>query len=266
MVDDHPVYSGPYQKPPQRRRGRTLLIATVVLLFVAVGLLVIADRVAAGVAERAIADRVGRQIAGQQVASSPPEVTVGGFPFLTQVLAGRYESISISLRDARVAVDGDSIRLRELAIDARNVTASLSTIRSGRGEVVAESVEGTGTVGYSSVANLMNRPGLQLNEQDGKLVVTAPLEILGQQLTVSGTATLSVDDGMVQVRFDELTTDGLPSAAQARSVIASYAQQFSVDIPLPDLPFQLDVQDVRALPEGLAVTATAKNVPLDAVT
>jgi hypothetical protein len=43
---------------PRRRWGRRLLVVFIVLLVIIGGLLVVADRVAASVAERAISDRV----------------------------------------------------------------------------------------------------------------------------------------------------------------------------------------------------------------
>ncbi|GAB3952020.1 hypothetical protein GCM10027614_55010 [Micromonospora vulcania] len=167
-----------------RRRGRKLFIGLVVLLLLVAGLLVVADRVAVGVAERAIADRVSQEVTKQNAQAAAPDVEVHGVPFLTQVLDGRYERISIHLRDVQASVEGDAVRLPVLDVDARNVRASLDTLRSGQGDVVADTVNGTGTISYDSLAALLNRPGLTLGEQGGKLAVTAPVDILGAKLTV----------------------------------------------------------------------------------
>ena len=62
--------------------------------------LVVADRFGALV-RRAGDQRPGRR-AGRQPEGAPrekPDVTVEGFPFLTQVLAGKYQEIKIELRD-----------------------------------------------------------------------------------------------------------------------------------------------------------------------
>ncbi|MDO3703865.1 DUF2993 domain-containing protein [Micromonospora sp. C28SCA-DRY-2] len=253
----------PYEERP-RRRGRKVLITLVVLLLVLAGLLVVADRVAAGVAERAIADQVRQEVAKQDAQSAPPEVEVGGFPFLTQVLDGRYERISIVLRDVQGSVQGDAVSVPRLDVDARDVRASLDTIRSGQGEVVAETVNGTGTISYDSLAKLLDRPGLRLAEQNGRLAVTAPVDILGQRLTVTGTADITVGkEGQVALRFNDLDAEGLPNVPLARALLSNYAKGISVDVPLPDLPFQLTVREVRPLPEGLAVTADARDVPIN---
>ncbi|MCO1596591.1 DUF2993 domain-containing protein [Micromonospora sp. RHAY321] len=247
-----------------RRRGRKLLIGLVVLLLLVGVLLVVADRVAVGVAERAIADRVSQEVTKQGAQSAAPDVEVGGTPFLTQVLDGRYERISIKLRDVQASVEGDAVRLPVLDVDARNVRASLDTLRTGQGDVVADTVNGTGTISYDSLAALLDRPGLTLGEQGGKLAVTAPVDVLGQKFTVSGTADVTVaKSGAVALRFNDLDAAGLPNLPLARAVLNNYAKGISVDVPLPDLPFQLAVREVRPLPEGLAVTADAKNVPIN---
>ncbi|MET8372786.1 DUF2993 domain-containing protein [Micromonospora profundi] len=247
-----------------RRRGRKLLIGLVVLLLVVGGLLVVADRVAVGVAERLIADRVSQEVSKQGAQAAAPKVEVAGTPFLTQVLDGRYERISIQLRDVQASVEGDAVRLPVLDVDARNVRASLDTLRTGQGDVVADTVNGTGTISYDSLAALLNRPGLTLGEQGGKLAVTAPVDVLGQNFTVSGTADVTVaENGAVALRFSNLDAEGLPNLPLARAVLNNYAKGISVDVPLPDLPFQLAVREVRPLPEGLAVTADAKDVPIN---
>ncbi|NES15678.1 MULTISPECIES: DUF2993 domain-containing protein [Micromonospora] len=253
-----------YEERP-RRRGRRVLTGFVVLLLVLAGLLVVADRLAAGAAERAIADQVEQEVAKQDATSAPPKVDVAGFPFLTQVLAGKYQHISIVLTDVQGKVQGDAVDVPRLDVDARNVKASLDTLRSRQGDVTAETVDGRGTVTYDSLAKLLDRPGLKLGEQNGKLTVTAPVDVLGVKLTVHGTADVTVAGGKVALRFNELTAEGLPNLPLARQVLTNYAKGISIDVPLPELPFQLNVRKVEPKPDGLVVTADAKNVPINSV-
>jgi hypothetical protein len=248
---------------PRRRWGRRLLVVFIVLVVVLGGLLVIADRVAASVAERELGDLVADKLVAQGAKSSPPEVAVGGFPFLTQVLDGKYESVQIRVRDLEGDVDGDGVRVPVVDVDARNVSASLETIRTGKGDVVAETLDGTATISYPSIVALMDQPGLRLAERDGKLLVTAPLDVVGQRVTVSGAAELSVAKGRVQIRFSDLTADGLPQLPGAEAVLNQYARQISISVPLPELPFELDLRGVEARPDGLAVDAQALNVQLN---
>ncbi|MFG1841030.1 DUF2993 domain-containing protein [Micromonospora sp. NPDC049175] len=259
MAQDYPV-----DEARPRRRGRKLLIGLFVLLLLLAGLLVVADRVAVGVAERMIGDRVQQEVTKQGAQSTKPDVEVAGVPFLTQVLDGRYQRISIKLRDVQAPVQGDTVRLSVLNVDARNVRASVDTLRSGQGDVVADTVDGTGTISYESLAALLKRPGLTLGEQNGKLAITGPIDIFGQKVTISGTADVTVaDNGAVALRFNDLDAAGLPNLPIARTALSNFAKSISIDVPLPDLPFQLAVREVRPLPEGLAVTADAKNVPIN---
>ncbi|BCB85497.1 LmeA family phospholipid-binding protein [Phytohabitans suffuscus] len=251
--------------PPRRRRrwGRRLLVVLVVLLVIVGGLLVVADRVAASVAERTISDEIAKELVAQDITSAPPEVGVGGFPFLTQVLSGRYESIKISLRDLEGNVEGEGVRVPRLDVDARDVSAPLEAIRSGQGDVVAQTLDGTATISYTSIVALMDQPGLRLSERDGKLLVNLPREFGGQRIDLSGTADLTVANGRVQIRFQDLQAEGLPQLPGAEAFINELARQLSISFTLPELPFKLDIRGVEARSDGLAVNAQALDVALN---
>ena len=95
-------------------------------------------------------------------------------------------------------------------------------------------------------------PGWSLGEQNGKLTVNAPVELLGQQFTLHGVGELVVDEaGKVRMRFENLTADGLPDIPLAQTLLTNYARQLSIEIPLPVLPYEMRVTEVRPLPEGL---------------
>ncbi|HEX6967401.1 MAG TPA: DUF2993 domain-containing protein [Micromonosporaceae bacterium] len=262
MATGQPTYPADPPARPRRSRSRRRLIAVVGFLVVSAALLVVADRAAVAVAERTVADRVRQEAADRRAEVSLPQVRVAGFPFLTQVLAGRYEEIHIRIRELTTTTAGGPGRITDLNIEARNVAASVASLRTGAGQVVAASVTGTGVIPYGSVEQLIGRPDVRLAERDGKLAVTAPLDVLGQRLTVRGTADVLVEAGEVRLRFDELTADGLPPTAAAQALLAVFAEEISVDIPMGGLPFELTVEQVRVLPAGLAVTATGRDVPL----
>jgi hypothetical protein len=240
------------------RRGRRLAIGGLVFLLVVVGLLVVADRVSAWYAERRIADEVQQEVAGREITTDQPDVHVGGFPFLTQVVAGEYRSISIKLRN----VEGGGIRVPELDVEATGVHATLQTIRSGQGEARADQVNGSATLGYASVAALTNQPGLQLSGQNGQLRVRLPVQILGEDLTLVGTAKVQVDDNRIQVSVSDLDDEGGRLSARGRTLANQYADRLSFSFRLPALPFNLTLGQVTAEAEGLAVTATAQGVPI----
>ena len=249
---------------PRRRWGRRLLVTLVVLLIIIGIALVVLDRVGAAYAERVISDRVAQQLADQKASSDKPDVTVEGVPFLTQVLSGRYQEIKIELRHfSGPAGNGKTVRMPLLDIRAKDVRAPLNTLRTGNGNIVATAVTGAGTIDYAQVTELIGQKGLTLTERDGKLIGSAPVQALGQTFNVSGAATLAVKDGVVQVRFSDVTTQGLPNLPLVRNIIESYAQRLAVDLKVPRLPLKLTVQKVQPTPAGLVVTAGANEVPLN---
>lgn len=249
---------------PRRRWGRRLLITLIVLLVLVGIALVVLDRLAVSFAEREIATRVSQEVADQQGTSADPVVTIDGVPFLTQVVSGRYKEITIRLRDFSAPTSGDrTIRMPVLDIRANDVRAPLETLRTRQGAITASTVTGTGTLDYATVAELVGREGVKLGERDGRLAVTAPLDVLGQTVTVNGTADLTIVGEVLQIRFQQVTGEGLPAVPLVQNLLNAYAKQISVDVRLPDLPLNLDVRKVEPRPEGLVVTAGATEVPLN---
>lgn len=234
---------------------RRLLVVLVVLLV----LLVVADRVGAWAAQRTVEDKVEAELASSEVESAPPEVTINRVPFLTQVLAGRYESVTLRLRN----VGRGELQLPLVELTATNVTASTSTLLSGDGEIVAERVDGTATIGYESVVDLTGQPELSLTPtRDGALDVRLPAEVGGEPLLLVGTAQVEMVDGVVHLQVTDLTVEDPPVPAAAEPTVANLTAELSVEIPLPPLPYGLNIESVRAESAGLVVTVSADDVPL----
>jgi LmeA-like phospholipid-binding len=250
---------------PRRRWGRRLLATLIVLLIIVGIILVVLDRFGASYAERVIGERVAEQVANQKATSDKPDVTVEGVPFLTQVLAGKYQEIKIELRNFSGPAGNDkTIKMPLLDIRAKDVRASINTLRTGDGEIVATTVTGAGTIDYAQLTKLIGQKGLTLKESGGKLVGAAPVQALGQTFNVHGAATLTVKDGVVQVRFSDVTADGVPDVPLVRNIIDSYVQRLGLDLKVPGLPLKLKVQKVQPTSAGLVVTAGADEVPLNA--
>jgi len=257
------TYDSTVDGRPRRRTGRKLLTGLLVLVVLLVIVAVVADRVGANYAEREIANRVAAQIEAQGATASRPEVDVAGVPFLTQVAAGNYEDIGIVVRDLTGQQNGRAVRMPLVDITARDVRAPLDTLLNGQGDIVAGRVDGAATLEYASVASLIEREGVVLAEKDGRLAVRAPLTALGQTFDVTGTADVSIEGELVRIRFRELTAAGLESVPLAQNLISAYARQISIDLQLPPLPLNLKLQKVTPRPEGLVVTATASEMPLN---
>jgi len=255
-----------YGTRPRKRWGRRILVTLLVLLIILAAILAVVDRIGASYAERVISDRVAEQVADQDAQSAKPDVTVEGIPFLTQVVAGKYEEIKILLRDfSGPAGNGKTIKMPVLDIRAKDVRAPLDTLRSGQGDIIATTVTGAGTIDYATLAQLSGEDGVKLAEKDGKLAVTAPLTVLNQKVTINGTANIEVASGnVVRVRFEQVTAEGLPNVPLVDTALNNYARSLSVDLKVPALPLKLKVEKVQPTPAGLVVTAGAKEVPLNA--
>ena len=252
------------QRRPRKRWGRRLLTTFIVLLILVGIVLVVADRLGASYAEREISNRVATEVTNQKATSEKPDVTIEGVPFLTQVLAGEYQEIKIGLRNfSGPAGNGKTIRMPLLDVRAKDVRAPLDTLRTRQGDIIATTVTGTGTLDYATLAELTDREGVKLGEKDGKLAVTAPVTILNNQVTVNGTANLTVKGNIVSMRFDQVTAEGLPAVPLVQNLLNSYAKQISIDIRIPALPLKLQVEKVQPTAAGLVVTAAAKEVPLN---
>src|SRR5262249_19904881 len=126
-------------------RGRRITIVLVVLLVVVGGLLVAADRVAAYAAERTVAREAKQELASQQIsAAQDPIVHVYGVPFLTQVVRGKYQKITIDV----VQPSAQGVTLDDLFVTATGINASTGALLHGTGEITADTVTGTARLNW----------------------------------------------------------------------------------------------------------------------
>jgi LmeA-like phospholipid-binding len=237
------------------RALRRILIVLVILG----ALLVVVDRVGAWAAQRVVADQVESELASSQVQSAPPEVTVNGVPFLTQVMAGEYRSVTLRLRD----VGTGEITLPVVELTATGVAAPASTLIEREGPIIADRVEGTATIGYASVAGLTELEGIELSAAEGgQLAVRLPTELANTPVVLVGTADMEVIEGGVRLRVDQLEVEDPPLPPGAEPLVEDLIERMAVTVELPPLPYGLTLEGVRAEPDGLAVSVSAVDVPL----
>ncbi len=233
---------------------RKVIVAVVGLLV----LLVVADRLAAGLAARTVAQRVQ---ASQQLATKPT-VTIEGVPFLTQAISGRYELVSATILDEPVA---KGLQIDRLDAALHGVRLSLADLLSGNAKRVL--VDGVDVVGHSSFASLDAAVAHALPTELVDIRFTAAgtdrVRVSGRLVTPLGTlaftgqAKVSVQDGRLTVAFVPGSAPGLPAVAQqllARLLVPT--------VVLPRLPFGLTAVSVSVEPGGLTVSAHADHVVL----
>jgi len=250
---------------PPRRRGRKLWVALLVLIVVLGGLFLVADRVAAYVAARTIATQAKKELAARDITTpSDPTVTVGGFPFLTQVAKGRYQSITIHVDHP----SSQGVTFDTLDVVADGVNASTSAVINRTGTITADTVTGTTSLGWAGVNKLMNTSGFggagasASAMPDGQVQVKVPVSLAGISTTIVATGNLTVGQGVAHLKINNVTAEGGTLPSVINGLVGSIKQSLSVDIKIPPLPYGLVVKDVKASQQGLAVTATAANVAL----
>jgi hypothetical protein len=251
------------RRPRRRRSGWTTLLA---ILLVLGAILVVGDRVAAQYAEREVRTQVVAALSERGVEYDTADVNVGGFPFLTQVADGRYEEITIDLTNVRLSTSGRNATLPRLNVVARGVKADTMQLVQGTARAVAEQVTGSGLVTFATLESLVdysryNLSDVKFAESNGALQVTANGNVAGFRLPLAATAKITVVEGQFRVQLRDAKAVGVEAPQAAKNYLANLAER-SAAARLPQLPFDLTLDAVDVQPEGLAITATARDVPL----
>jgi LmeA-like phospholipid-binding len=227
---------------------RRLLIAVAILAV----LLVVADRVAVAVADRAVAKQVRSSLELQD----DPSVHISGFPFLTQALRGRYRDVHVKIPSV------DSGPLRNVNVDARllDVRAPLSDMVGGRlKQVPVSRITGTVAVGYDDLARASGIPGLTIRPTSGGLQVSGKLQVLGQQIAASAVAHVAVVNEDLVVTADHAQISGTNASP---ALLAAAARLLSFTVSPRQLPLALRITGVTTGADALSVSAEARNVVL----
>lgn len=220
------------------------LLALVLLL----GLLLAADRAGAAFAARAVA----QQAQAEAGLAAEPEVGIGGFPFLTQALAGRYDEVTVRASD----VPAGEVRLSAFEAVLTGVEVPLGDALAGA--VVSVPVSGVRARALLAYDELARRSGdRQLTVApvgDGRLRVTGRVQVLGQSLTAVAVSRVEVDGGDLLVTAESYEVgDQTADALLTRALGA----RLDLRVPVEGLPYGLVVTGVEVSPDGVAVLATA---------
>jgi len=227
---------------------RRVLIAVVILGV----LLVVIDRIAVSVANRAVAERIRTELD----LSESPQVQVHGFPFLTQAVRGRYKDVDVRIPNI------DSGPLQDVTVDARlqGVRAPLDDMIGGRLEQVPVStITGTVAVRYDDLARASGVPGLTISPNGDTLRVTGQVNVAGRRIGATALARVRVVDGDLVVTAEQATIDGTEAPP---AVLTAAARLLSFRVSPSELPLALRITGVQTGPESLTVSAEAHNVTL----
>ena len=222
--------------PENRRRRRKwpwVLLASVVVLLV---LLVVLDRVAVAYAENKAAQQMQSQ--GFPV---KPDVTIEGFPFLTQVAARHFNDIHISASKVKEGPVTFSMEA-----DATGVL-----LNPGYQSGTITHVTGTGLIGFSSLASaagVQGASGLKISAAGGNRVKLS-LNVLGG-LGLAATASIEqTGPDTFKVHLD--STSGIP---------ASLLGPLNFTIHIPALPMGLTIQSLKVTSQGVLFHVTGSDI------
>jgi hypothetical protein len=237
----------------RRRRWPWITGIVVVVLF---GLFVVADRITVALAESAVADRIAGQppFAGSGVS---PHVSINGFPFLTQAVAGTYDDIEVSGKGLTIdQVSGITLDVRMHGVHVPLHNAIDRHVDS----LPIDHVDAVATIPYAEAAQLTGIDGLRLSDNNGTLHVTlsANLAPLGD-LTASADADLHVSGNRVTYTVRQITVNGAPVAA----LTPQLQQMMNGELTLPTLPYQLHITGVAVTPSGIQAKAEADHIVVD---
>ena len=225
----------PMMPPPRARRtGRRIMILVIVLLAI-LGLLLGLDRAAAAIT----ADRIAAKLQTEGFPAEP-NVTVEGFPFLTQVIRHHLDGVKVTAPRFPVGAVTASI----------DVHATDITLDSGYQSGTIAQLNGTGLITFASLAKLPGLaavPGLKISSDGPHMVkLSANLAILAA--TAIARVKLASPH---EIALRLVSASGVPAA------LLDPIRHLAVQIPA--LPLGLTVQSVTVSPQGVVIRVSGSN-------
>ncbi|MFI9646515.1 DUF2993 domain-containing protein [Streptomyces sp. NPDC052040] len=242
------------------RALRILLIVVVVLG----GLFAIVDRVAVHFAEGKVADKLRTS----EDLAATPDVSINGFPFLTQVAGGSLDDVEVGIKDyeAPTGTNGEKIRVDDLHARMKDVTFS-----GDYSSATAADATGTALISYDELLRTAKAQptevGLGVTARvtglsdggNGKIKVALTLSgaILKEPQSVSVLSSVAVRGDSVQVH-----ADGLPSLAGVSFVENRIRAITDFQQGIAQLPGHIRLASVQAAQNGVEITAKGSDVRL----
>ncbi|MEU6221255.1 DUF2993 domain-containing protein [Streptomyces sp. NPDC047022] len=242
-------------------RALRILLITVVVLGI---LFVIVDRVAVHFAENQAADKLKTT----ESLAATPDVSIKGFPFLTQMAGGELDDVEVGIKDyeAPTGKGSDMVRIDNLNADMKGVSFS-----GDYSSATASSATGTALISYDELLKTAKPeptavgPGVKAkvvglsDGGNGKIKVAIEVSFLGRTLPnpVSVLSSVTVENNAVKVH-----ADGLPKLAgidlAERRIRAITDFQQAID----RLPGGIKLDKVQAAKNGVEITVKGSDVKL----
>lgn len=218
-------------RPRRRHHGLTITAVVVVVLL---ALLVVADRVAAGIAENVAASQI--KSAGFPV---KPKVDIEGFPFLTQLAARDFQKVDIS---------ASNVKEGPVTIASLNATGQGVHLTSSFNGATVDQINGTALVtfaGLSSAGGISD--GITLsNGGNDELKASINLGF------ISGDALARVTRASSN-KIEVKVVNAGPIPLSALGNLADFT------ISLPNLPAGMTIQNVSVTGQGVLISISGSH-------
>ncbi|GAA2959492.1 DUF2993 domain-containing protein [Streptomyces enissocaesilis] len=229
------------------RALRILLVVAVVLG----GIFVALDRLAVNMAESEVAKRVQ----SRQGLTAAPDVSIKGFPFLTQVAAKRFDRVDVTLKDIEASAAGHRLRIGEMTAELHDVRVRGSV--TGFSGATADRATGRALISYEDLSEAAEDDVSLSYGGNGKVKVTGSAEILGRKITRSVLSSVSLVDGdTIRVRADEVPGEGIPGLE------GMIRERTDFDRQVSGLPEGIALEKVEATEDGAKISVTGTDVAL----
>ncbi|WP_432038173.1 LmeA family phospholipid-binding protein [Streptomyces cucumeris] len=220
----------------------TLIVAVILgVLFVA------ADRIAVSIAESKAADKIKTS----QGLTGTPDVSIKGFPFLTQVAGKELDEVDISMEGLTTdAGNGRSVRVSEL--DAQLHTVGISGDFSS---ATADRATGTAHISYADLSRAAG-PGITVAyDPSGTNRVKITGSLLGFSLTARSTITVVYGD-TIKLHARSVPGGSVPGWEE------KVRQRTDMERQVEGLPKGMRLDTVKTDKDGMDISVTGQNVEL----
>lgn len=248
------------------RALRVILILSVLLG----GLFVLVDRLALNFAESEVADRLRTS----EGLDETPDVSIKGFPFLTQLAGGELDDIEVGIKDYEASTGGDggtgTVRIDGLKANMKGVAIS-----SDFSSATAGTASGTAAITYAELLKTAQTEPTEITSGvtakvvglsdggDGKIKVDVDVDVdatvygteLSEQVSVLGKITAEGDT--IRVR-----AESIPSIEGVNLTDSQIREITDFEQKIDGLPGGIKLDGARTGKKGVDLTMRGSNVSL----
>lgn len=216
-------------RPRRRHRGLWITLGSVITLLV---LLVVLDRVAVAYANNQAANQIQ-----SQGFPTKPDVSIEGFPFLTQVMARNLKDVHISAANVK-----EGPVTLSLTADATGVK-----LNPGFQSGTITHIAGRGLIGFSSLASAAG-----VSSGAGLSFQAAGPDQVNISLNGLQVATATIQRSGPHTFKAQISGSG--------GLLGSVLPATSFSVQVPSLPYGISIQSVKVTTQGVLINVTGSNI------